>query len=262
MEMLEHRGILDRFTTNKPVPPFLNFGMFALDLRTLDFPHPYGLVIGQARVEALLEERAKALGVEIRRGHEVLGFKQALEEVRVEVRTASGNYELSGRFLTGCDGGHVTALRELFSQLLKNDQTYRFIAEMITSVEIRYDVTFGIDKHPLTGRWAPNLTLITDKAKTKVADLMHRGKGLFIDVGGRAGLHEVAANWADRVDTVQATCYARPAKVDAFIIRPDGYIADVVTSDETDQESQKTMHAALAKWFGVADARSSDIRSA
>lgn len=30
--------------------------MFPLDLRRLDFPHPYGVIIPQARVEALLEE--------------------------------------------------------------------------------------------------------------------------------------------------------------------------------------------------------------
>ena len=39
MEMLEHRGILDRFAAGNPTPPFLNFGMFPLDLRRLDFPH-------------------------------------------------------------------------------------------------------------------------------------------------------------------------------------------------------------------------------
>src|SRR6516165_7281739 len=68
MEMLEYRGILDRFTAGNPTPPFLNFGMFPLDLRKLDFPHPYGVVIPQARVEALLEQHAKKLCVALRRG--------------------------------------------------------------------------------------------------------------------------------------------------------------------------------------------------
>jgi deoxyribodipyrimidine photo-lyase len=39
-----------------------------LVLRTLDFPHPYGVVIPQATVEELFEEQARELGVEIRRG--------------------------------------------------------------------------------------------------------------------------------------------------------------------------------------------------
>ena len=33
MEMLEYRGILDRFTAGNSIPPFLNFAMFPLDLR-------------------------------------------------------------------------------------------------------------------------------------------------------------------------------------------------------------------------------------
>ena len=41
MEMLEHRGVLNRFTDGNPSPPFLNFAMFPLDLRKLDFPHPW-----------------------------------------------------------------------------------------------------------------------------------------------------------------------------------------------------------------------------
>jgi tRNA A-37 threonylcarbamoyl transferase component Bud32 len=72
MEMLEYRGVLNRFRDGNPAPPFLNFAMFPLDLRKLDFPHPHGVIIPQARIEALLEERAKELGVEVRRGHEVV----------------------------------------------------------------------------------------------------------------------------------------------------------------------------------------------
>lgn len=97
MEMLEYRGTLDRFTAGNPAPPFLNFGMFPLDLRRIDFPHPYGVVIPQARVEALLEEHAKELGAEIRRGHEVANLHQNAQGIEVEARTESGGYELPTR---------------------------------------------------------------------------------------------------------------------------------------------------------------------
>ncbi|HEX2711815.1 MAG TPA: FAD-dependent oxidoreductase, partial [Candidatus Acidoferrales bacterium] len=113
MEMLEHRGILDRFTAGNRTPPFLNFGMFPLDLRTHDFPHPYGLLIPQARIEALLEERARELGAELRRGHEVVGLHQDEQGVTVEVRTATGDYELRAGYLVGCDGGHSTVRKQL-----------------------------------------------------------------------------------------------------------------------------------------------------
>jgi 2-polyprenyl-6-methoxyphenol hydroxylase-like FAD-dependent oxidoreductase len=91
----------------------VNFGLMPLDLRTLDFPHPYGVVIPQARVEALLEEHARELGAQIRRGHEVVGLRQTGQCVTVTARTAKGDYELEARYLVGCDGGHSTVRKQL-----------------------------------------------------------------------------------------------------------------------------------------------------
>jgi 2-polyprenyl-6-methoxyphenol hydroxylase-like FAD-dependent oxidoreductase len=113
MEMLDHRGILERFTAGNQAPPFLNFAMFPLDLRVIDFPHPYGAVIPQFRVEALLEEHAKELGVEIRRGHEVVGLQQDARAVTAEVRTDSDSYQLASQYLVGCDGAHSVVRKEI-----------------------------------------------------------------------------------------------------------------------------------------------------
>ena len=87
--------------------------MFPLDLRTIDFPHPYGVYIPQARVEALLEAHAMELGVDIRRGHEVVGLRKDDQGVKAEVRTSSGAYEISALYLVGCDGGHSTVRSQL-----------------------------------------------------------------------------------------------------------------------------------------------------
>jgi 2-polyprenyl-6-methoxyphenol hydroxylase-like FAD-dependent oxidoreductase len=113
MEMLANRGILDRFTGGNFPVPFLNFGMFPLDLRKLDFPHPHAVVIPQARVEALLAARAEELGVEIRRGHDLMGLAQDAQSVRISVRTNSGDYEMTAQYLVGCDGGHSTVRKQL-----------------------------------------------------------------------------------------------------------------------------------------------------
>jgi FAD binding domain len=149
-------------------------------------------------------------------------------------------------------GKHVTALRELFGQLLKQEQTYRIIVEMVTSVEIRYDMgSDGGARHPMAGRWAPNLPLIRERGKTEVAELMHAGRGVLLDLAGRTALHEVAAKWTDSVDAITASCYERPAKLDALLIRPDGYVAWAAGPEESDQECQSGLHAALEKWFGT-----------
>jgi 2-polyprenyl-6-methoxyphenol hydroxylase-like FAD-dependent oxidoreductase len=119
LEMLAYRGILDGFTAGNPVVPFLNFGMFPLDLRRLDFPHPYGVLISQARVEALLETRAKELGAEVRRGHALVGLAQDAATVRIEVGTNScvptnsKEYEITAPYWAGCDGAHSVVRKQV-----------------------------------------------------------------------------------------------------------------------------------------------------
>jgi len=94
MEMLEYRGLLDRFTAGNTAPPFLNFAMLPLDLRRINFPHPHGVIIPPTRVESLLEEHAKELGAEILRGQEVVGLHQDKDGVLAEVRSVSmANYK-------------------------------------------------------------------------------------------------------------------------------------------------------------------------
>ena len=69
--MLDHRGLLERFSTGRRAPPFANFAMFQLDLHAVPFDHPYGIIVPQAEIEQVLEARAQELGAEIRRAHEI-----------------------------------------------------------------------------------------------------------------------------------------------------------------------------------------------
>lgn len=456
MEMLDHRGILDRFSAGNPAPPFLNFAMFPLDLRTLDFPHPHGVIIPQSRVEVLLEERARELGAEIRRGHEIVGLHQDAEGVTAEVRTESGDYELTAEYLVGCDGAHsvvrkqigvdfsgieptivgrmgdvklapaaldllkqsvpelggrefgvartntgnfaivpmgsaiyrvaaiewdqgpidrnapmdlselqaairrvigldlpmsdpvwlsrptdssrlveryfdgrvflagdaahvhwayagkgmqtglqdagnlgwklaaqihgwaprdllatynserrpvgqrlmtftraqealarpgehVTALRELFGRLLAREQIFRTIAEEITDVDICYEMGGnGAVRHPLLGKWAPNLELQLEHGTTGIAKLMCAGKGVLVDLSHRSALRSVVDRWAGRVEAISARCSEGPGDLDAILVRPDGYVAWVAGSSHGDNESGETLRTALEKWFGDA----------
>jgi hypothetical protein len=150
-------------------------------------------------------------------------------------------------------GEHVTALRELVGRLLTREDVHRAIAEEITDVDICYDMSADrSDHHPLLGRWAPNLVLHSEHGMTRLAELMRAGKGVLLDLGVRPALHEIAAKWSDRVETASAVCYERPANLDALLVRPDGYVAWVVSADAGEDESQRTLRAALEKWFGSA----------
>jgi hypothetical protein len=147
-------------------------------------------------------------------------------------------------------GAHVTALRELVSELLEQPQVYRTILEMITSVDVHYEMDPGeAQRHPLLGHWAPDLALVTPAGKTRVPRLMHRGRGVLLDLADRAALRNAATGWTDRVDVVTARCEG-PPPADALLIRPDGYVAWVASAQEAVDESVARLRRALTTWFG------------
>ena len=64
-------------------------------------PHP----VDQQAVEAMLADRARALGVEVRRGCDVTGFVQREDGVDVEWTAPEGGGRIRCAYLVGCDGG-------------------------------------------------------------------------------------------------------------------------------------------------------------
>jgi 2-polyprenyl-6-methoxyphenol hydroxylase-like FAD-dependent oxidoreductase len=109
LELLRYRGLLDRFEAastgrSHPAPGF-PFGGVQVDLTHLADPPLRVLGLPQPRLERLLDERARELGVDIRRGHEVLGVDQDDITVTADVRGPDGPYRVRARYLVGCDGG-------------------------------------------------------------------------------------------------------------------------------------------------------------
>jgi hypothetical protein len=122
-----------------------------------------------------------------------------------------------------------------------------------TDVDICYEMGANKkDRHPLLGRWAPNLTLQLQQRTISIAKLMHSGRGVLVGPANRAGLRGVADKWADRVDAIFANCPEPPGNLNAMLIRPDGYVAWVMRSDDGDKESAAALCGALEKWFGNA----------
>ncbi|HET9223632.1 MAG TPA: FAD-dependent monooxygenase [Roseiflexaceae bacterium] len=62
------------------------------------------LIVEQARVEELLEERAIELGAALRWGHVLVRLEQERDGLRLDVRDPNGDYQLRTRLLVGCDG--------------------------------------------------------------------------------------------------------------------------------------------------------------
>ncbi|GAB7029603.1 FAD-dependent monooxygenase [Streptomyces sp. NPDC021749] len=108
VRMLDRRGLYERLTapgtpaTPQPAPGYV-FGAFPLDLNGLPDNPLHTLRVPQHRTERMLAERAAELGVEVRRGHEVIGLTQGERSVVIELR---GREPVEAAFLVGADGGH------------------------------------------------------------------------------------------------------------------------------------------------------------
>jgi hypothetical protein len=101
----------------------------------------------------------------------------------------------------------------------------------------------------LTGTFAPDLALRTDRGATSLGELLHPARPVLLDLADRADLREIAGVWRDRVDVHTAVTDDRPA--DAFLIRPDAYIAWAATIDEPIVNAAPELRDALSGWFGA-----------
>ncbi|WP_420038177.1 FAD-dependent monooxygenase (plasmid) [Streptomyces sp. cg28] len=112
LEILDQRGIVDRFLDEGELQPVGHFSGLYLDFDESESRHPYPLMILQSAVERLLEERADELGARVRRACEVTGLVQDATGVTVELRSdGTAAAPLRARYLVGCDGGRSSVRR-------------------------------------------------------------------------------------------------------------------------------------------------------
>lgn len=113
LEIFDQRGLFDRVREGNLIWDKAHFAGIRplLDLGALDSHHPYALLIPQARTESALTEWALGLGVELRRGHTLLDLAQDDDGVRLDVAGPSAQYQLTTRYVVGCDGGRSAVRR-------------------------------------------------------------------------------------------------------------------------------------------------------
>ena len=102
IEVLDQRGIAERFLSAGQVHPALGFSQVALDISDFPTRHNYVLALWQSRFEPILADWVGELGVPTLRGREVVGFAQDDTGVNVEL---SDDTSLQAEYLVGCDGG-------------------------------------------------------------------------------------------------------------------------------------------------------------
>jgi len=101
IEVLDQRGIADRFISQGQMYPFVGFAMTQLNIS--DFPTRHHLLgLRQNHIERILAGWVDELKVPIYRGRDVTGFAQ--DETGVDVAVSDGT-SLRAEYLVGCDGG-------------------------------------------------------------------------------------------------------------------------------------------------------------
>ncbi len=137
IEMLDQRGIADRFLAEGKAAQVQSFGGTALDISDFPTRHNYGLALSQRHVERILAGWIEELGVKLRRERAVTGFAQDDNGVDVEL---SDGRTLRAEYLAGCDGGRSVVRKTAGIAFPGSDPT---ISWLIAEVEM--------DEEPLLG---------------------------------------------------------------------------------------------------------------
>ncbi|MGC9544529.1 FAD-dependent monooxygenase [Streptomyces sp. UG1] len=113
VELLDQRGLMEPLRADGFELPRAHFAHIPVDPLRLAGQHPCTYVVPHSRVAERLAERAGQLGVEIRRGAEVVGLEQDDSSVVAHIRSGAGAEDrVPGSYLVGCDGARST-VREL-----------------------------------------------------------------------------------------------------------------------------------------------------
>jgi 3-(3-hydroxy-phenyl)propionate hydroxylase len=102
IEVLDQRGIADRFLSQGQRFQAVRFHMIPLDISDFPTRHNYLLGLWQNHIERILAEWVGELAVPIYRGRDVTGFAQ--DDTGVDVALSDGP-SLRAEYLVGCDGG-------------------------------------------------------------------------------------------------------------------------------------------------------------
>ena len=139
IEVLDQRGIADRFLSQGQVAQVAGFAGIPLDISDFPTRHNYGLALWQRDIERILAAYVlDELDVTILRSREVVGFTQ--DESGVDVALSDGT-SLRARYLVGCDGGRSVVRKAAGIEFAGWDASVSF---MIAEVEMHEQPPIGM----------------------------------------------------------------------------------------------------------------------
>ncbi|MGP0029505.1 MAG: FAD-dependent monooxygenase [Acidimicrobiales bacterium] len=144
IEVLDQRGVADRFLAEGQVAQAAMIGTTVLDMSDFPTRHPYSLGIWQNQIERIMADWIAELSVRMYYEREVTGFAQ--DDTGVDVELADGE-SLRAQYLVGCDGGRSVIRRAAGIEFFGWDPTR---SNLIAEVEVTEEPPPGI-RHDAIG---------------------------------------------------------------------------------------------------------------
>jgi 2-polyprenyl-6-methoxyphenol hydroxylase-like FAD-dependent oxidoreductase len=142
IEILDQRGIADRFLSEGQKAQVAGFAGTPLDISDFPTRHPYGLGLWQNHIERILAGWVGELEVPIYREREVTGFAQ--DDTGVDVELSDGT-SLRAEYLVGCDGGRSVVRKAAGIEFPGWDPT---TSALLAEVEMTEEPDLGIRRTP------------------------------------------------------------------------------------------------------------------
>ena len=142
IEVLDQRGIADRFLSQGQKAQVAGFAGVQLDISDFPTRHPYGLGLWQNHIERILAGWVGELAVPLHRELEVTGFVQ--DDAGVDVELSDGR-SLRAEYLVGCDGGRSVVRKAAGIEFQGWEAT---TSSLIAQVEMTEEPELGIRRTP------------------------------------------------------------------------------------------------------------------
>ncbi|HEY2405867.1 MAG TPA: FAD-dependent monooxygenase [Polyangiaceae bacterium] len=141
IEILDQRGIAERFLSQGQVAQVAGFAGVTLDISDFPTRHNYGLALRQNDIERILAAWVSELSVPIYRGREVTGFAQ--DDDGVDVALSAG-HSLRAQYLVGCDGGRSLIRKQAGIDFPGWDPS---VSYLIAEVELSEEPAWGLRRN-------------------------------------------------------------------------------------------------------------------
>ncbi len=221
IEVLDQRGIAERFLSEGQVAQVAAFADTRLDISDFPTRHPYALGLWQNHIERILAGWVGELEVTIHRDREVTGFAQDDTGVDVEL---SDRTSLRAQYLAGCDGGRSLVRKAAGIEFPGWDPT---VSSLIAEVELAEVPELGMrqdsigihaigrveyevrDGHVVFADEGPMRVMVTEQrvGSTSEPTLRDLSEALVVVYGTDYGVH--SPTWISRFTdmTRQAAAY-------------------------------------------------------